>query len=98
MFQERILIIDDEEDMLEGLRRIFNQHLPDVEVTTTSRARQALRLVRQVPIDLVLLDIRMPEIDGFDLLESLRKEDPWLTVIMMTAYGSIEIAVEAMRR
>jgi DNA-binding NtrC family response regulator len=98
MLQQRILIIDDEEDMLEGLRRTFNQHLPDVEVTTTSRPRQALRLVRQVPIDLVLLDIRMPEIDGFDLLESLRKEDPWLTVIMMTAYGSIEIAVEAMRR
>ena len=98
MPQERILIVDDEEDMLEGLRRIFSQHLSAVEVTTASRARQALRLVRQVPLDLVLLDIRMPEMDGFELLESLRKEDPWLTVIMMTAYGSIEIAVEAMQR
>ena len=83
--------------MLEGLRRLFNQHLPEVEVTTASRARQALRLVRQVPVDTVLLDIRMPEVDGFELLEALRKEDPWITVIMMTAYGSIEIAVEAMR-
>lgn len=98
MFQERILIVDDEEDMLEGMRRIFNQHLGELEVVTASRARQALRLVRQVPVDLVLLDIRMPEMDGFELLESLRKEDPWLTVIMMTAYGSIEIAVEAIRR
>src|SRR5450759_302947 len=98
MPQERILIVDDEEDMLEGLRRIFSQHLSAVEVTTATRARQALRLVRQVPVDLVLLDIRMPEMDGFELLESLRKEDPWLTVIMMTAYGSIEIAVEAMQR
>ena len=98
MPQERILIVDDEEDMLEGLRRIFNQHLAGVEVTTATRARQALRLVRQVPVDLVLLDIRMPEIDGFELLKSLRKEDPWLTVIMMTAYGSIEIAVEAMQQ
>ena len=98
MLQERILIVDDEADMLEGLRRIFNQHLEEVEVTTTSRPRQALRLVRQVPVDLVLLDIRMPEVDGFELLEALRKEDPWVTVIMMTAYGSIEIAVEAMRR
>ena len=97
MTQERILIVDDEEDMLEGLRRLFNQHLPEVEVTTASRARQALRLVRQVPVDTVLLDIRMPEVDGFELLEALRKEDPWITVIMMTAYGSIEIAVEAMR-
>ena len=97
MSQERILIVDDEEDMLEGLRRLFNQHLPELEVTAASRARQALRLVRQVPVDTVLLDIRMPEVDGFELLEALRKEDPWITVIMMTAYGSIEIAVEAMR-
>ena len=97
MPQERILIVDDEEDMLEGLRRLFNQHLPDIEVTTASRARQALRLVRQVPVDTVLLDIRMPEVDGFELLEALRKDDPWVTVIMMTAFGSIEIAVEAMR-
>ncbi|MCL4425684.1 MAG: response regulator, partial [Firmicutes bacterium] len=68
-----------------------------VEVVTASRARQALRLVRQVPIDLALLDIRMPEIDGLELLEALRKEDPWLTAIMMTAYGSIEVAVAAMK-
>jgi len=98
MLQERILIVDDEVDMLEGMRRLFNQHLEEVEVITTSRARQALRLVRQVPVDLVFLDIRMPETDGFEILESLRKEDPWLTVIMMTAYGSIDIAVEAMKR
>ena len=76
MPQERILIVDDEEDMLEGLRRIFSQHLSGVEVTTASRARQALRLVRQVPVDLVLLDIRMPEMDGFELLESLRERGP----------------------
>ncbi|MGB8991985.1 MAG: sigma-54 dependent transcriptional regulator [Desulfobaccales bacterium] len=98
MLQERILIVDDEVDMLEGMRRLFNQHLEEVEVITASRARQALRLVRQVPVDLVFLDIRMPEIDGFEILESLKKEDPWLTVIMMTAYGSIDIAVEAMKR
>jgi DNA-binding NtrC family response regulator len=94
---EQVLIVDDEEDMLEGLRRLLSQELEQVEVATASRARQALRLVRQLPIDLVLLDIRMPEIDGFELLEALRKEDPWLTVIMMTAYGSIEVAVEAMK-
>ncbi len=97
MSRERILIVDDEEDMLEGLRRLFGQLLPEIEVATASRARQALRLLRQVPADTVLLDIRMPEVDGLELLEALRKEDPFSTVIMMTAYGSIEIAVEAMR-
>jgi DNA-binding NtrC family response regulator len=94
---ERVLLVDDEEDMLEGLQRILTQELEEVEVVTASRARQALRLVRQVPIDLALLDIRMPEIDGLELLEALRKEDPWLTAIMMTAYGSIEVAVAAMK-
>ena len=76
MPQERILIVDDEEDMLEGLRRLFNQHLAGVEVTAASRARQALRLVRQVPVDMVLLDIRMPEMDGFELLKPSGKRTP----------------------
>jgi DNA-binding NtrC family response regulator len=97
MTRERILLVDDEEDMLEGLRRILTQELGGVEVLTASRARQALRLARQMPIDLALLDIRMPEIDGLELLEALHKEDPWLTIIMMTAYGSIELAVAAIK-
>jgi DNA-binding NtrC family response regulator len=98
MPQERLLIVDDEEDMLEGLRRMLSPELEDVEIATTSRFRQALRQVRQVPVDLVLLDICMPEIDGLELLDAVKKEDPWLTVIMMTAYGTIEVAVEAMKR
>jgi DNA-binding NtrC family response regulator len=98
MNQERILIVDDEEDMLEGVRRLFNQEMSEVEIITASQVRRALRIVRQIPVDLVLLDIRMPELDGIEFLEALQKEDSRITVIMMTAYGSIEIAVEAMRR
>jgi len=98
MVKERLLIVDDEVDMLEGLRRMLSYELEDVEITTASEARQALRMVRQVPIDLALVDVRMPEIDGLELLGALKKEDPRLTVIMMTAYGSIEVAVEAMKR
>ncbi len=97
MAPDRLLVVDDEVDMLEGLKRLFSYELQDVEVFTASRGRRALSLVRQEPVDLVLLDIRMPEMDGFQLLESLRQEDPWLTVIMMTAFGSIEVAVEAMK-
>jgi len=98
MTQERLLIIDDEVDMLEGLKRMLSYELENVEITIASEARQALRRVRQIPVDLVLLDVRMPEIDGLELLEALKKDDPRLTVIMMTAYGSIEVAVEAMKR
>jgi DNA-binding NtrC family response regulator len=97
MPKEKILIVDDEEDMLAGLRRILTQEMEEVEVVTASRPRQTLRLLRQEPIDVALLDIRMPEIDGLELLKALRQEDPWLTAIMMTAFGSIEVAVAAMQ-
>ncbi len=93
----RLLIVDDEVDMLQGLKRLLGYELSAVEILTAARARQALALLRQEPLDLVLLDIRMPEMDGLQLLEALRQEDPELTVIMMTAYGSIEVAVEAMK-
>jgi DNA-binding NtrC family response regulator len=97
MAPDRVLVVDDEVDMLEGLKRLLSYELQSVEVLTASQGRRALSLVRQEPVDLVLLDIRMPEMDGFQLLETLRREDPWLTVMMMTAFGSIEIAVEAMK-
>ncbi|MEJ5330492.1 MAG: sigma-54 dependent transcriptional regulator [Desulfobaccales bacterium] len=97
MTTDRLLIVDDEVDMLEGLRRLLAYELTEVEILTASRGRQALKLVRREPVDLVLLDIRMPEMDGLEVLELLRREDPHLTVIMMTAYGSIAVAVEAMK-
>lgn len=98
MTQERLLIVDDEVDMLDGLRRMLSYELENIEIITASEARQALHRVRQIPVDLALVDIRMPEIDGLELLETLKKEDPRLTIIMMTAYGSIDMAVEAMKR
>jgi len=98
MTQERLLIVDDEVDMLDGLRRMLSYELANVEITTASEAHQALHWLRQVPVDLALVDIRMPEIDGLELLDELKKEDPRLTIIMMTAYGSIDMAVEAMKR
>lgn len=97
MAPTRLLIVDDEVDMLEGLKRLLSYELQDVEILTVSQGGQALRLARQEPVDLVLLDVRMPEMNGLELLEVFRQEDPGLTVIMMTAYGSIEVAVEAMK-
>lgn len=96
--RERLLIVDDETDMLEGLRRMLSYELRDVEIIAASNARDALQEARGAQIDTALLDIRMPDMDGLDLLDALRKVDPQLTVIMMTAYGSIEVAVGAIRR
>ncbi|PKN65173.1 MAG: sigma-54-dependent Fis family transcriptional regulator [Deltaproteobacteria bacterium HGW-Deltaproteobacteria-15] len=95
---ERFLIVDDEMDMLDGLKRLLSFQLKGVTTLTAANAQEALRLTRQAQVDLILLDIRMPDIGGLELLEVLLKEDPWLTIIMMTAFGSIEQAVEAMKK
>lgn len=96
--QERLLIVDDETDMLEGLNRMLSYELDEIEITAVSKPQEALQSVRRGRIDAALLDIRMPEMDGLELLDALRKIDPQLTIIMMTAYGSIETAVEAIRK
>ncbi len=98
MMKERIMIVDDEEDMLEGLKRMLHYEMPEVNVYTFSNPLGALQFVKEKPVDVALIDIRMPEMDGLELLEHLRKIDPWLTIIMITAYGTIEIAVEAIKR
>lgn len=94
---QRLLIIDDEVDMLEGLRRVLTYDLQGTEILTTAKPREALDWVRKEPVDVVLLDIRMPEMDGLQLLGELLKLDRSLTVIMMTAFGSIETAVQAIK-
>jgi len=94
--KETLLIIDDEEDLLLLLKRSLEPDL-DCTVMTALSGREAIRLVQEQPVDLVLADIKMPEMDGLELLKQLRQEYPWLTVVLMTAYGCIELAVEAIK-
>jgi len=97
MEQTHLLIVDDETDMLQGLKRMLGRRFPDLTIHIEDRAAKALELVGAEPIGLVLLDVQMPEMDGLALLREMRLIDPALTVIMMTGYGSIEVAVEAMK-
>ena len=92
-----LLIVDDEQDMLQLLRRSLESEL-DCKVQTASSAEQALQLLDAGTFDLVLADIKMPGMNGLALLESIKKDTPDLTVVMMTAFGHIEMAVEAMKR
>ncbi len=94
--KDRILIVDDEIDLLQGLKRIVSDAL-DCEVITTEKARDAVTIIEKEAIDLVLADIIMPDMDGMALLRETRKIDPAVTVILMTAYGTIELAVQAMK-
>jgi len=93
---EKILIIDDEPDMLELLRRSLASEL-DAEIICESKSRLALDLIKTRDFDLVLTDIKMPEINGLELLKLSKKINPDLTVVMMTAYGEIDMVIHAMK-
>lgn len=93
----RMLIVDDEEDMLRLLKRTLSEDLK-CDIETAPNSTEALRLLEGPPFDVVLADIRMPGIDGMELLERSKRERPDLTVVMMTSYGSIDLAVQAIKK
>jgi len=93
----RLLIVDDEIDMLRLLKRSLSQHL-GCEIETVLSGEEASSLVEQKPFDLALVDIRMPGMNGIELLEQIKQLDQWLTVVMMTAHGAIDIAVESIKK
>ena len=94
--KDRILIVEDEIDLLHGLQRTILMEI-DCEVLIAASAREALAIIKQEPIDLLLADIQMPEMNGMELLTLTRQIDEAITIVMMTAYGTIEQAVEAIK-
>ncbi len=94
---ERILIVDDEIDMLELLELIITDRT-EYEVVTTNTPLEVPDLLKKKPFDLIITDLRMPDIDGIELIEMIKKIDDQLPFIIITAYGTIESAVEAMRK
>jgi two-component system NtrC family response regulator len=68
------------------------------EIVTSEKAQEALRMIQEADVDLVLTDMKMPGMSGMELLEEAKKIKPEVPVIMMTAYGTIEMAVEAMKK
>ena len=88
-------MIDDEADVLYSFRRIFAS--PEIELTTAGSGEEALKLIPKLKPDLVLMDIRMGGLNGLETLRRLRQTDARLPVIMMTAYGTTQAAIEAMK-
>jgi len=93
--QGRILIIDDEAEVREALESLLSQE--GFEVEPAEAAEPGLRLIERRVFDLVLLDVKLPGMDGIEALERIRRLDPALPVLMITAYASVENAVAAMR-
>ena len=94
----KILLVDDEPDLLTGLKRSFAKRLPDTNVLTASGGNEALDILEQEDVALVLMDIMMGDMNGLEVLDRIHSIKPELTVIMMTGYGTIELAVDAIRR
>ncbi|MGA8571944.1 MAG: response regulator [Desulfobaccales bacterium] len=91
-----IVIVDDEPDMLMLLKIILTEKT-DYQVLTTSDPNQALDWCRENHADLLISDLRMPQIGGIELLKMAKELDPNLALIIITAFGTVESAVEAMR-
>ncbi len=91
----KILIVDDEFNIRQMLKSILEKHNYIIDVAEDGKI--ALEKIKNDFYDIVLCDIKMPEMDGFQFLKSLKELDTNPTVIMMTAYGSIDTAIEAIR-
>lgn len=91
----RILVVDDEE----SIRRLMEKELNSMRrnVCSADSARHALELIERQQFDVIVLDIRLPDGDGIDLLEKFKQAIPDVEVILITGYGNVENAVEAMK-
>jgi DNA-binding NtrC family response regulator len=91
-----LLIVEDELVLARNLSKAFIRH--GFEVHQAGTISEAKNLLASAPVDVALIDLRLPDGSGLDLLDSLMAADPDLPVIMMTAYGSVADAVDAMHR
>lgn len=96
MAKARVLVVDDEEGMLEVCADTLKK-LPDTEIVLEQQSRQAVERVTGESFDLLIADICMPDVDGVALLRLARRHDPQIAALMITAYPTIETAVESMK-
>ncbi len=96
MMKQGILIVDDMKDMLKFLSRLIGNSIP-ANIHTALNAESALDIVADKRIGVVLADIRMPKMNGMEFLNRIKARDPHIVVIMMTAYGSVETAIQSLK-
>ena len=93
--KRHILIVDDEPAVRALLRRILSTE--DVEILTAHSGAQALDIARRRPLDLVILDVRLPDVSGLEVLKRVRRIDEFVPVIMVPSYGSAKTVRASMR-
>lgn len=88
----KLLIVDDEEQFLESIAKRLEMR--DFNVRTATRGAEAVELAREEKFDLALLDLKMPGMDGKQVLEILKKEHKYIEVIILTGHGSVNSAID----
>jgi len=92
----KLLIVDDEVDFLDTIAR--RMEMRDFEVTKASSGREAIDAAKTRKFDIALLDLKMPGLDGFQVLDMLKKEHKYIEIIILTAHGSIEAAFDTTKK
>ncbi len=95
MAAKRILVVDDEPKMVKACTNVLE--MGGFEARGATGGAEAIALCKSERFDLTILDLKMPDIDGLEVLTALRKHDPNATVIIFTAYGTKEHAIKALR-
>lgn len=92
----RILVVDDEASVTGAIQAILSDR--GFYVSTASTVCEATQLMKHAPFGLVFTDYKLPDASGFDLLESVKQQTPLTEVIMMTAYGSVDVTIQAIKK
>lgn len=93
-----VLLVDDEKDFARGLARLLERKYPDESFLTAHSGEEALGILEQESVGLMLTDLNMPGMDGVELLRTAKEAHPDLSVVMLTAYGTVSTAVEALKK
>ncbi len=91
----KVLLVDDEVKLLESVSQRLS--LRDFEVTTAPDGKKAIKAAKGDKFDVAIVDLRMPGMDGTEVLKTLKKRHKWLEVIILTGYGSVDSAAECTR-
>ena len=90
----KVLIVDDEQDFLETIvKRLLKRQ---IDATGVDSGKEALRVLQEQSFDVVILDVRMPGMDGIETLKEIKKRSPLTEVIMLTGHGSIKSGIKGM--
>ncbi len=92
----RILVVDDELNMRLVLQAMLRKE--GLDVLLAADGLEALKVLKREEVSAVVTDLKMPKLDGMGLLDAIRKDQPGLPVIMITAYGTIATAVDALKK